>query len=523
LKDPGKSLPRGAISAVATGLAVYLLLPMLLSAGASPEALRTEKLIWANVVPDFELWSLVVPLGAILILPGLFGAIFSSAVGSVLGAPRTLQALALDGLAPKWLRGSTKGGEPIAGVVVTTLLALCAVLLGDLNAVAEVVSMFFLTVYGMINLVAALETLAGDPSWRPRLRVPGIITLLGALGCLAVMFLINPLASLIAIAVEGVLWAVLRRKEGAVEFGDARRGAYETVIRWALVKLSARPMSARNWRPHVLVFADHVESRMELVRFGAWFSAGRGVVTVCELVVGDVMDSEIDPNVRRDEIRETLAEARVTAFPEVDIVADVIPGMVSIAQANGIAGLDSNTIVVGLPSSAERLSDFLRVLRRMERLERSMVLVRPRPERMPPLHDPRVVHVWWGGRQANGDLMLLLAHLLTRNPEWRRARLHLLTVPAPDQDPDEAAQSLQNLIDEVRIPAEPVVVERAPDQTALQAILEHSAQADAVFLGLNVPELGDADAYAERLIAMAAELPTVFFVRNCSPFRGELV
>jgi len=514
LKDPAKSLPRGSITAVLTGFVVYMALPFVLVWAATPEALRTDELIWTTVAP----------LGAILILPGLCGAIFSSAVGSILGAPRTLQALALDALAPRWLGAtSRRSDEPLVGVIVTTLLALGAVLLGDLNTVAEVVSMFFLTVYGMVNLVAALETLAGDPSWRPKIALPWILPLAGGLACLAVMFLISPVASLVAITFETLLWGALRRRERLAELGDVRRGAYEQLIRWSLVRLARRPMTARNWRPHVLVFADDIERRIDLVRFGTWFAAGRGVVTVCELVVGDVMDEAPQLQERRERTERVLAAAKLVAFPEVDIVADVVPGMVSVSQANGIAGLDSNTILVGFPNSIERLSEFLGVLRRLECLHRSMVLGRVRSERTGTSRKEQEIHVWWGGRQANGDLMLLLAYLLTRSAEWRRARIHLLTIPAEGESDDEALRALEELIAEVRIPAEPGVVSREPGASIAKVIQARSVDADVVFLGLNVPAADEVAQYAERILELIEPLPTVFLVRNSTLFRGELV
>jgi potassium/chloride transporter 4/5/6 len=182
LRDPIKAIPRGALAATITGLFVYLLVPIVLIHGAAPEALRAEPLIWAKIAP----------LGALLVLPGLWGAIFSSAVGSILGAPRTLQALAVDGLAPKFFGfGRGEGGEPVNGLVVSLAIALVGVSLGNLNAVAPVVTMFFLTVYGMVNVVAALEMISGDPSWRPSLHVPWWLCLAGGLGCFWVMFLIN--------------------------------------------------------------------------------------------------------------------------------------------------------------------------------------------------------------------------------------------------------------------------------------------------------------------------------------------
>ena len=93
LRDPGRSLPRGSLAAVLTGLAVYLVVPVLLNEGATQFELREDALVWTRIAI----------LGPVLVLPGLWAAIFSSAVGSILGAPRTLQALARDGLAPRFL------------------------------------------------------------------------------------------------------------------------------------------------------------------------------------------------------------------------------------------------------------------------------------------------------------------------------------------------------------------------------------------------------------------------------------
>lgn len=292
LRDPERSIPVGAISACLAGFVIYLLVPVLLIMGANATELREDSLVWLRIAP----------LGPFVILPGLWGAIFSSAVGSMLAAPRTLQALAIDRTVPRFLGKRTGKGEKklVPGIVLTLGVALGAVFLGDLNAVAPVVTIFFLTTYGVINIVAALETLSNDASWRPKLRVPWPVNLIGGIACLGVVFLINPLAGIIAIVAELTIWLLLSRRENTARWGDARRGIYETLIRWALIRLSRRPMSARNWRPHVLVFVSDPLQYLDLIRFGNWFSQGRGVVTVCQLVVGDLMDKNLDLICRHD-------------------------------------------------------------------------------------------------------------------------------------------------------------------------------------------------------------------------------
>jgi potassium/chloride transporter 4/5/6 len=514
LQDPVRSIPRGAITACVAGFVVYLAIPILLARAVDPALLRSDPLVWTKIAP----------LGAWLILPGLWGAIFSSAVGSMLGAPRTLQALAMDRLAPRRLGEAAQGrGEPALGLAVSLGLALAAVLLGDLNAVAPVVSMFFLTVYGMVNLLAALESLSGDPSWRPRLQVPWPVCLAGALACLVVMLLISPLAALAAVVVETLLWLVLARRERKAGWGDVRRGVYESLIRWSLLHLARRPMNPRNWRPHVLVFADDVEKHLDLVHFGVWFSQGRGVVTVCELLVGDLVTEDFQRRERKERILRALHRERLVAFGEVDVVRDVIHGIVDVSQANGIAGLDSNTILLGWPKEVDRLIDLLHVVQRLDRLHKSVVIGRIQPGLIPRAGEERTIHIWWGGLQRNGDLMLLMAHLLTRNAPWRDAHISILSLASNEHMKTNTESFLDRLLPEIRIAAAAEVMILPRDRTVLEVIHERSAEADVVFLGLDVPGLDAVGGYAERITELAAPLRTVFFVKNATLFVGELV
>jgi hypothetical protein len=514
LRDPGRSIPRGSFAAALTGFAVYLVVPVLLTISADAELLRREPLVWTKIAL----------LGPVLILPGLWGAIFSSAVGSMLGAPRTLQALAIDHLAPKRFREvGGKAKEPIFGLAVSLVLAVGAVFLGNLNTVAEVVTMFFLTVYGMVNLVAALETISGDTSWRPRLRAPWVISLAGAAACFAVMFLINPTAGIVAIAVELVLWLAIRRRERRADWGDARRGVYEALVRWALLRLRERPMTARNWRPHVLLFTENVERRLNLARFGTWFSQGRGIVTICELIVGDLLDERVEPAARRLEIDKVLQREGLTAFAKTDVVGGVESGIVGVTQAVGLAGMEINTVMLGWRKEPQHLAEFLRVMRRLEVLHKSVLIGRSQLSAFPREGRLRTVDVWWGGLQRNGDLMLLLAHLLTRNPAWRGGRIRIRSIASNEHMKKETEHFLEKLVREIRIDAEVRVVLKPRGRSVKEIIHEESANTDLVFLGLATPPKGEEDEYAQRLIEMAEGLSTFFFVKNASLFVGELV
>ena len=168
--------------------------------------------------------------------------------------------------------------------------------------------------------------------------------------------------------------------------------------------------------------------------------------------------------------------------------------------------------------------DFLHVVNRLEKLHKSVVLGRVQPGLLPRENEKRRIDVWWGGMQRNGDLMLLLAHLLTRNPEWRNARIRILSVASSELMKANIENNLKRLIPAIRIHAQAQVMMHPKDRRVRDIIHETSRDTDVVFLGIDVPQNAEElEAYAARLEDFSAPLRTVFFVKNASLFVGKLV
>jgi amino acid transporter len=517
LKDPMKSIPRGTILAVVAGAAVYavILLALAFTGRVSGEAL-------ARLDPGAPpVWANIAFLGLWLVFPGMCGAILSSAFGSALSGPRVLQALALDRIAPRLLARTTRTGQPMVATWITGLIALGAVALGDLNAVGRWVTIFFLTLYVMINLAAAIERMSGDPSFRPTIRLPWIVSLAGCIAAVVVMFLIHPLACIAALALEAGLYLLLRRRALETTGGDVRAGMWVALARFALLKLRHLKRHARNWRPQILLFTANPASRVDLVRMANWFNQNRGVVTVCQVIVGDLDAAKFDVGTERRRMETVLQQERLGGFCEVNVVPEFESGIVSIGQANGFAGLQSNTVMFGWPDDEKGLAVLLRIMRAMSRINVSTILAKlPRGT----YKDYRGrIDIWWRGLQHNGDLMLLLAYLLNLNPGWTSARLSLRTIVDGEDERKEMQEKLHDMISEVRIQAESDVVVLPEGKPHERIMHEASEQADVVFLGLRIPAPGQEQEYARRLIKLASGFSTAVFVRNASPFRGKLV
>ncbi|UCF69451.1 MAG: amino acid permease [Acidobacteriota bacterium] len=514
LKDPRRSIPLGTLLAVVTGTAVYLLVPTVLSVSSR---ISVEELLQ----PGVGVWTATAVLGAWLVFPGMWGAILSSAFGSVLGGPRVLQALARDGLAPAFLARVSKTGQPVVATWISGSLALIAVALGGLNAVAQFVTILFLTLYVTINLSAAAEKWAGDASYRPTINVPWYVSLAGSLGAIAVMFLINPWACLAAISLEIVLYLYLRRRSLRQRWGDARAGVWMSVARLALLRLRSHESDPRNWRPHILLFLGDAEKRIGLVRLANWFNQDRGLVTACQLIVGDLTKQQIEIEAEKSQMEHALAGHGLVAFTEVDVVPEFESGVIATAQASGISGLQSNTVMVGWPSKPDRLEAWLRIMRALSRAGKSMLITRLQWRHEPGMQ-PRI-DLWWGGLQNNGDMMLLLAHLLSVNPEWRDARIVVRSIARDEKEREVQIRSLAALLEEVRIRAETEVIMKPEEESIADVIKAQSRSADIVFLGLQEQEPGSEGGYARRLEQLAAALNTTVFVRSAGRFAGRLI
>lgn len=510
LKNPTRSIPRGTIAAVLVGFTVYMCVPAALSILADSATLIDDPLAWLKVS--------AIPF---LVLPGLWGAILSSAVGSSLGAPRTLDALVNDGVMPGILSRGKGIGKVSRAQILSTFAALLAVALGNLNTVAPVLTMFFLTTYGMINLVAGLERLSGAPSFRPSLKVPWYISLAGAAGCFWVMFRINSLACIAALIAEFVIYLWLRKRAISASWGDLRYGALMSLARSTLLQLRNLPPAPRNWRPHILVFAGDVDRRIDLIRFAAWLNQDRGILTISRLLLGELEEHADKVTEESKWMSDRLEKEGITAFSEVEVVPTYEQGVIAVAQANGIAGISSNTIMFGWSEKKHRMASTLGIIRQLSLMGKSTVICRVRPRAWS--STPRRIDVWWGGLQNNGDMMLLFAYLLSKNTEWSAAQICVHSIASSDMMLKQTEQTLTRMLAASRISARTRITLKADGETVQEIISKESKDADIVFMGLRQPDPGEEAAYVDRLIDLAGNLPTVVLVHNACPYAGQLL
>jgi len=500
LKDPARSLPRGTLAAVGVGYLIYMLLPVILASRADAATLVEDPLIMRRIA----FWG-----DAILL--GVWGATLSSAVGSILGAPRVLQALARDGVLPRplrWLgKGSGPDDEPRVGTVITLGVALAAVYLGNLNLIAPVLTMFFLTTYGALNVAAGLETFLKSPSFRPKFRVHWLLSLIGAVGCVGVMLLVNPLATVVAAVIVLGIFLWLERREMQAAWGDLRRGIWMAVTRAGLLRLSSAP-DPKTWRPHLLVLSGAPTQRWHLIDFATSLTHNRGLMTVATVLTAESVTRERQYSMEHT-IREYLLRRGVDALVRVVTAPGPFAGADRLVGAYGLGSVAPNTILLGDTEHPAHRESYCNTIARFHEARRNVIIVHDRKEG-DSFGERKQIDVWWGGLQRNGGLMAILAYLVRTSLAWRQARVTLkLIVPTEDA----AAQARANLLSVVartRTGANSEVL--VSNGRSFETILrESSGDADLIFLGLAEPK-DDFAAYYERIRQRLQGLPTTVLV-----------
>ena len=465
LRDPKKSIPIGTISAIFVGLAVYLALAIFLGKTVSAEALRTN----SNVLVEI---ALVSPL----VVAGVWGATISSAFGSILGAPRILQATAVDRITPRFLaHGHGKENEPRRAMMVTFAIAEAGILIGELDVIARVVSMFFITTYGFLNLSAASESWV-SPDFRPEFRVPKVVPIIGSIACFVVMIQLDILAMIGSTLVLGTVYVYLARKHLTLESGDTWEGVWSSLVRGALRRLSESVQHRRNWRPNILQFGSR-EREPELLEFATTLVEHRGLLTNVEVTIANTEFPRKELRKDHDQLQQTGVFHRLVESP------NEYEGIATVAGLYGFSGIDPNTVMLGWPDDAGTDEQYGSLVRRLAAMNHNLLLLRTGQRGF---GERKHVDVWWSGYGRNIAFAIALVRFMTSSDDWPVTHIRFLVVNNGDQSLNETiARSVRLMLNEHRVDGAIRVITNGLERRPLHRILAaESKSVDLTIIGL---------------------------------------
>lgn len=504
LRDPKRSIPLGAVSAIAAGLVVYIILALFFSHTVDRRMLAGDPqvLLKISLVPQ-------------LVIAGIWGATLSSAFGSILGAPRILQAAAQDRVAPKFFaKRSGNLQEPRRALMLTFLIAEGGILVGELDVIARIVSIFFIMTYGFINLSAAFKT-ATSAEFRPEFRTPAWVGFLGAAACLLVMIQLDLPALFAATLLLGLLFLAFKRRELTLESGDAWSGVWARVVRAGLAQLGAEKTRESNWRPNILVFSGKRLQRRHLVEFGKAVCGRLGLLSSFEFVQGAG-----DEGLSRSDSPPGAADGdRERAFSYRYHCPDIYGGMERVSRIYGFYGIEPNTILMGWSRNPENRAAFSRLLASYHREGFSVLLMYHNAEKE--FGAGGTVDLWWDEGTRNPAFAFVLLRYLVRTPSWDKAMLRLLVINPDRSRREQIHRALERILEDYRLEMDIRIIDNQDkDSSACDIIRRHSAGTDLTLIGLGDEQMRALDAVFPDLDGLLADLGTAAVIHGAPDFEN---
>jgi amino acid transporter len=451
LKDPRKSIPVGTLWAIAVSFVIYMALAYWVARSASVDELLNNY----NIMIDKSFFP---PL----VIAGVLGATFSSALASMVGSSRILFAMGKHGVLPgsKWLEYTNKSGQPRNSMLVTGAMVFLAMLLRDLNAIAPLVTLFFLITYAMINVVVLIEQNLGLISFRPLFVVPRWIPWIGLITSLLAMFIINPILSLISVAVVFVVYGILSRRKLITPFEDVRSGLFVSFAEWAAKHTSMiSHRQERAWKPNLLIPFSDPQSIKGVFSFLKNVAYPKGSIKL--LGIGS-KESSGSLTQKINVLSQSFQKSGVFSSWAVITTENFAEGVNFANQAYRGSFFKPNIVFLNMLDRESYEADFHKIILETARLQLGVMVYFQHQKSG--LGQRQFINVWIRNRAPNWqiswdignlDLSILVAYKLKKN--WS-ATIRLVTVIDNQEQETEARKFMADLIDQARLPRTETVI-----------------------------------------------------------------
>jgi len=484
LKNPSKSIPLGTTLGTVSGMIIYFFIVYKLASSASVEDLTGNQLIMAQIA-----------LGGSIIIPlGLAASTISSAIGSILVAPRTLQALAGDASFPSkklnrfLVRGRGATNEPFNATVVTVVIAFVFVAMGNVDSVAEVISMFFMVTYGALCLISFLYHFGASPSYRPSFRSRWYISLVGFLTAIWVMFRINAAYAMAAIILITFLYIYISN------YHKGRKGLV-SIFTNALLQLnrslqvflqqSRKSRGDKEWRPSAVCISEDSFDRQDAFLLLNWISHRFGFGTYIHLIE-DYYSKTVHQQAR--EVLESLIDRYKGIGSHVYIDTLISPSYTSaIAQTiqlPGISGMENNMLI--LEYDRKDPSNLSSIIDNYSLVNAGNFDVGILGSSNRKINYTNSIDVWLRSVDYNNShLMILLSFIIRGHPDWKKSNIRIFEICKPEEK-ENTRNSLEELITQGRLPITTKnidIVESQDDTDFRKEINEKSQNAALTIIG----------------------------------------
>lgn len=487
LREPEKSIPRGTLLATIAGFFIYIAVAYKLTISATTEDMAADQLIMSKIA----LWGPIIPIG-------LAAASLSSGLGSIMVAPRTLQAIGLDNIFPsgpinRWFaKGKNISNEPVNASLITLIIAFFFVLIGELNFVARIISMFFMVTYGAICLISLLEHFAADPSYRPTFKSRWYLSLIGAVMSFWLMFKMNTPYAILSIALMALFYYMISRtgteKKGLVKLF---RGVVFQMSRQLQVfaQRADKEDLDSSWRPFVICISSESFKRRSAFDLLRWISYRYGFGTYIHYIKG-YLTKKTNSESRQavEKLLNLSAGSRSRVYLDTIISPSYTTAIAQVMQLSGISGKGNNMILFEFSrSEPETLEEPLKNYELISSTGFDLCVLNTSYKGY---GYRKEIHVWITSQDyVNANLMILLAYIILGHPEWQKGEIKIFAI-VKKEDLDSRKEELIGLIRSGRLPISASNIQLISDTEGQDEIVcKYSIDADLTIIGFTREEL----------------------------------
>uniref|UniRef100_A0A8C9WB49 Solute carrier family 12 member 3 n=1 Tax=Scleropages formosus TaxID=113540 RepID=A0A8C9WB49_SCLFO len=492
LKDPAVAIPRGTLLAIFWTTMSYLIICVTIGSCVVRDASGNlnDSLAISNstscvglacrydwdfsecinnrtctygIINYYQSMSMVSAFGP-LITAGIFGATLSSALACLVSAPKVFQCLCKDNLYPGigfFGKGYGKNDEPIRGYLLAYIIAVCFILIAELNTIAPIISNFFLCSYALINFSCFHASVTNSPGWRPSFRYYSKWTsLVGAIVSVVIMFLLTWWAALIAIGIILFLLAYVLYKKPNVNWGSSVQASSYNMALSHSVGLNHIEDHIKNYRPQCLVLSGPPSSRPAMVDFVSTFTKNLSLMMCGNVVTGGPSTAATEAACSSSHVT-WLNKRQVKSFYRGVVADDLRSGVQMLLQATGLGRIKPNVLVLGFKKNWRKdrpccLENYIGIIHDAFDLQFGVCILRMKEgldmsstiltfcaisvtvdtdisDTIPQLRTvfqsrqgKKTIDVYW--LSDDGGLTLLLPYLLTRKKRWGRCKVRVFSL-----------------------------------------------------------------------------------------------
>ncbi|MBT4970012.1 MAG: amino acid permease [Bacteroidetes bacterium] len=503
LKDSKKSIPMGTLASIGTGLVIYVGLAIGFAFFVKRDMLLNDynfllKIAWFSP----------------LVIAGIWGATLSSALGGILGGPRILQAISSDRLLPKiFAKGYGSSNEPRNALILVFFIAEAGILIGELNVIAGIVTMFYLASYGFINFAFFLESWAST-DFRPSFKINRYIGLIGFIAAFGVMFKLDMMSMFAALIIITLLYFFLKRKQITNDFGDVWQSVYSSLVRTALHKMDISNIEQRNWKPNIILFSGGTKKRPHLLNFGKSIVGKHGVMSNFDLIENK------KAQVLFPKSKQSITEGETDKgiFTRKKTVKDIYEGVESISAVYGFSGFEPNTILLGWGRQTNNPERFVKMLNTLYELDLNVLLLDY--DKKMGFGSFKTIDIWWKDVSNQGNLALTLVKFMLQSNDWHNATIRLMIINSKNDQRQSIISRAEKLLDSIRFTASIKVINNQFEQKSFHSIiLEESLKTDLVIFGIPLIEEGKEAEFVEQTNKLLHKAGTVLMMRASSNFK----